>query len=305
MEEVETEFGFVNNGNAQVYYEQSGTGIPLIMIHAGMADSRHSACRIMMAYPLELEMESGIMSHTSLKYTEEVRMTINDDNQQEELEQKITEAELEAQIEEEEPVEDVTSPFESEMKESPEKPEKEKPSKARKIWRMFLVWMVVITVAFAGGFFFDTAFRYQPQVELVKVLKEDLSAANDQILSLEAEIERLGQFEDENISLTEQIDNITTHITLLSARAAVADATLAVEQDRTADAKLALDKVGSTLASLKGMLNADQAEVVENMIQRHNLIMIELQGDGYTVQTDLELLAGKLNTLEATLFASP
>lgn len=305
MEEVETEFGFVNNGNAQVYYEQSGTGIPLIMIHAGMADSRHSACRIMMAYPLELEMESGIMSHTSLKYTEEVRMTINDDNQQEELEQKITEAELEAQIEEEEPVEDVTSPFESEMKESPEKPEKEKPSKARKIWRMFLVWMVVITVAFAGGFFFDTAFRYQPQVELVKVLKEDLSAANDQILSLEAEIERLGQFEDENISLTEQIDNITTHITLLSARAAVADATLAVEQDRTADAKLALDKVGSTLATLKGMLNADQAEVVENMIQRHNLIMIELQGDGYTVQTDLELLAGKLNTLEATLFASP
>ena len=232
-------------------------------------------------------------------------MTINEENPQEELEQKITEAELEAQIEEEEPAEEVPSSFESEVKESPEKPEKEKSSKARKIWRMFLVWMVVITVAFAGGFFFDTLFRYQPQVELVKVFKEDLSAANDQIYSLETEIERIGQFEDENISLTEQIHNITTHITLLSARAAVADASLAVEQDRTADAKLAIDKVGSTLDTLKGMLNADQAEVVENMIQRHNLIMIELEGDGYTVQTDLELLAGKLSTLEATLFASP
>lgn len=232
-------------------------------------------------------------------------MTINEETPQEELEKKITEAELEAQIEEEEPVEEVPSSFGSEVEESSEKPKKEKPSKARMIWRKFLIWMVVIAVAFAGGFFFDTAFRYQPQVELVKVIKEDLSSANDQILSLEAEIERLGEFEDENIRLTEEIQNITTHITLLSVRAAVADASLAVEQERTADAKLALDKVGSTLDALKGMLNADQAEVVENMIQRHNLIMIELEGDGYTVRTDLELLAGKLNTLEATLFASP
>ena len=232
-------------------------------------------------------------------------MTINDETTQDEIEQKITEAEAEAQIEVEEPVEETPSSFEAEVVESPETPKKDKPSKARMIWRKILVWLVVIAIAFAGGFFFDTAFRYQPQVELVKVLKEDISVANDQILSLEAEIERLGQFEEENIDLTDQIQDITTHITLLSARAAVADASLAVEQDRQADAKLALDKVGSTLDALKGMLNADQAEVVENMIQRHNLIIIELEGDGYTVQTDLELLSSKLTILEATLFASP
>ncbi|HDD61768.1 MAG TPA: hypothetical protein ENF22_04480 [Chloroflexi bacterium] len=232
-------------------------------------------------------------------------MTINDETPQDEIEQKITEAEVEAQIEVEEQVEETPSSFEAEVVESPETPKKDKPSRARMIWRKILVWLVVIAIAFAGGFFFDTAFRYQPQVELVKVLKGDISAANDQILSLEAEIERLGQFEEENIDLTDQIQDITTHITLLSARAAVADASLAVEQDRQADAKLALDKVGSTLDALKGMLNADQAEVVENMIQRHNLIIIELEGDGYTVQTDLGLLSSKLSTLEATLFASP
>jgi len=232
-------------------------------------------------------------------------MTINEETPQDELEQKITEAELEAQVDEEESVEETPSSFESEVVESPEKPEKEKPSKARMIWRKFLVWMVVIAVAFAGGFFFDSAFRYQPQVELVKVLNGDIADANDQIVSLEAEIDRLGEFEEDNIKLTEQIQGITTHITLLSAKAAVADASLAVEQDREADAKLALDKVGSTLEDLKEMLNADQAEVVENMIQRHNLIVIELAGDGYTVLTDLELLSSKLNTLEATLFASP
>jgi len=232
-------------------------------------------------------------------------MTINEDTPQDELEQKITEAELEVQKEEEEPVEETPSSFDSEVVESPEKPGKEKPSKVRMIWRKFLIWMVVIAIAFAGGFFFDSAFRYQPQVELVKVLNEDVSDANDQIISLEAEIERLGEFEEDNVKLSEQVQLITTHITLLSARAAVADAALAVEQDREADAKLALDKVGSTLEALEGMLNADQVEVVENMIQRHNLIMIELAGDGFTVQTDLELLSSKLNTLEATLFASP
>jgi len=235
-------------------------------------------------------------------------MTINEETPQDELEQKITEAELEAQITEEEPTAAVTSSFETEVseeEESQEKPQKVGPSKARKIWRTFLVWMVVITIAFAGGFFFDTAFRYQPEVELVNVLKDDLSAADEKILSLEEEIVRLSHFEDLNIELTEDLHNITTHITLLSARAAVADASLAVELGHQADAKLALDKVGSTLENLKGMLNADQGEVVENMIQRHNLILIELDSDGYSVKTDLELLASKLNTLEATLFASP
>lgn len=232
-------------------------------------------------------------------------MTMNEEISQDELEQKITEAELDAQTEKKELVEVAASSSETAVEENGKTPQPQKPSKARKIWRMFLVWSVVIALAFAGGFFFDTAFRYQPQVELVKVLNEDLADADEQILSLQAEIERLSQFEEQNISLTEEIQGITTHITLLSARAAVADASLAVEQERTADAKLALDKVGTTLNTLKGMLNADQAAVVDNMLQRHNLVLIELEGDGYTVQTDLELLASKLNTLEVALFASP
>ncbi len=64
-------------------------------------------------------------------------------------------------------------------------------------------------------------------------------------------------------------------------------------------------KLAQLLTALSGMLNADQVEVVENMIQRYNLIMIELEGEGSTVLTDLELLSSKLNTLEATLFATP
>lgn len=36
----QTTSGFVNIGDAKIYYESAGTGMPLVMIHAGVADSR-------------------------------------------------------------------------------------------------------------------------------------------------------------------------------------------------------------------------------------------------------------------------
>lgn len=35
-----TEYGFVEIGNAKLYYELTGEGKALVLIHAGMADSR-------------------------------------------------------------------------------------------------------------------------------------------------------------------------------------------------------------------------------------------------------------------------
>jgi pimeloyl-ACP methyl ester carboxylesterase len=36
----QTKSGFVSSGNASLYYETAGQGLPLVMIHAGVADSR-------------------------------------------------------------------------------------------------------------------------------------------------------------------------------------------------------------------------------------------------------------------------
>jgi cell division protein FtsL len=234
-------------------------------------------------------------------------MTINEDNLKDDLEKKIDEAEMEAHIEESNTESEPTSSFEGEVAESPEvtPDEKKKPGKARLIFRRILIWLVVIVIAFAGGFFVDAALRYQPEKAKVAELTEEITSAQTEITTLEAEIDRLSVFEEHNVSLTEEIADITTHITILSARAAVADATLALEQNRFADAKLALDKVGSTLETLKTMLNVDQVEVVVNMLQRHQLILIELEDDSFSAQTDMGVLASKLNALENTLFASP
>jgi pimeloyl-ACP methyl ester carboxylesterase len=40
MSTPQTQSGFVNADHARLYYEMSGQGIPLVMIHAGVADSR-------------------------------------------------------------------------------------------------------------------------------------------------------------------------------------------------------------------------------------------------------------------------
>ena len=234
-------------------------------------------------------------------------MTINEDNLSDDLEKKIDEAEMEEQIEESNTESEPAPSFEGEVTENPEvtPDEKKKPGKAQLVFRRILIWLVVIAIAFAGGFFVDTVLRYQPEQAKVAALSEEITSAQAEITTLEAEIERLDVFEEINLSLREEIADITTHITILSARAAVADANLALEQNRLADAKLALDKVGSTLELLKTRLNDDQVEVVDNMIQRHQLILIELEDDSISAKTDMEVLAAKLNALENTLFASP
>jgi len=232
-------------------------------------------------------------------------MTTNEDHLQDDLEKRIDEAEMEAQIEENKTENE--SSFEGEVTESIKETqvEQKKPSKARLIFRRILVWLVVIAIAFAAGFFVDSVLRYQPEQVKVERLTTELEDARIEITALEAEISRLSEFEEKNLTLEENITKATIHLTLLSARAAVADASLALEQDRTADVKLALDKVGSTLESLKSLVTEDQAEVVDTMIKRQNLIVIELNDDGFSAQSDLVVLAGKLNSLENTLFATP
>ena len=40
MPTLQTKSGFVNHGNAQLYYETAGQGVPFVMVHAGVADRR-------------------------------------------------------------------------------------------------------------------------------------------------------------------------------------------------------------------------------------------------------------------------
>lgn len=232
-------------------------------------------------------------------------MTANEQSP-EDLEKKITEAEKQAQIENDQTAQTASS-FEAEPPEKSAEalPEKKGLSQGRKIFRGVLVWLVVVALAFAGGFFVDAVLRYQPARTQAESLKADLEESQVSITALEDEIELLTTYKDKNAALEEELAQLTTHLTLLSARVAVADARLALELENQADAKLALDKLGTTLAALKEQVNADQAEVVENMIQRQQLIVLEFDQEGFSALTDLDVLAARLSSLENTLYATP
>lgn len=179
------------------------------------------------------------------------------------------------------------------------------PKKRRNIFRRILIWLVVIALAFAAGFYVDSYLRYQPQRELTAERTAELEEARTEIDRLEDEIDRLSVFEEINQQLEEENVRLETHLTVLSTRVAVANATLAVAQDNISEARLALDKVGTNLEKLETMLNAEQVEVVQNMQQRHELIVEEVEVDTFTALSDLEVLASKLLSLENTLFVAP
>jgi hypothetical protein len=222
------------------------------------------------------------------------------------MERIITEAEIEAQIEEGEVKEDAPG-LKVESAEVPKQtaPEEKELSKTRRIYRRILVWLVVIAIVFAGGFFSDTLLRYQPEKKRNEQLEADLGESGETITNLEVEIEGLSIFKHQNEILVEENSRIIIHLTLLGARTAVADSQLALAQNRQADAIVSLASLGTTLETLKTLVNSNQAEVVENMIQRQKLILIELDTDGLSAQSDLQVLSARLSALENTLFAAP
>jgi cell division protein FtsB len=232
-------------------------------------------------------------------------MTENE-NTPEDLEKMITEAEMKAQIEDQKQV-SASSSFEAETPPDTgdSAPEKKGLSKTRQVFRRILVWLVLIAFAFAAGFFVDAYLRYQPALAEVAQLTADLEESAATITGLQDEIELLSTYKDKNAALVEEIDLATTHLTILSARVLVSDARLALEQESQADARLALDQLGVTLASLKNQVSPEQADVVETMIQRQQLIILEMSGEGFSALPDLEVLDGRLKTLENTLFIAP
>ncbi len=238
---------------------------------------------------------------------DELKNKDEDQNQEEIVESSFDEATLDDTAEAKTEIEtgDDVEPSES-ISTKEDKPEETKGlSRSRKIFRRILVWLVVFAVAFAAGFFVDAYLRYIPTLDKLTERTNQVSEAMLEIDELEAEITRLSTFEETNQMLVEENQSLETHLRVLSARSAVADARLAVVQDNIPEAKLAVSKVESTLEDLVSMLTEDQVEVVENMQQRLDLIRVELEEDTFSALSDLEVLSSKLGGLENTLFATP
>lgn len=177
----------------------------------------------------------------------------------------------------------------------PSRPEKQPLSRMRRFWRSSLIWLAVIAIAFTAGVVAFNFLRYQPQLKELTQAYETTTDLQNQVNSLTA---KLNTAEDRLAVL----EDAQTHLELMQVLVDVNNARLALVKKDVPAAKAALEKTPQHLKDLAPRLGAADASLVTSLPQRLELILSGLDGDIETAKVDLELLAGNLMDIAATLF---
>jgi DNA repair exonuclease SbcCD ATPase subunit len=255
------------------------------------------------------------------------------------VEEPAEELDFEAPPPDEVPVEEEEAqapPLEEPAIEEPAEPEPEPESRSRRFARLAFRWTLGVLIVFGLGFLTALLTLYQPatqnldraesqvadleaEVSRLSPLEEanrslqdeleqalaNLDDAEDRIAELEAEVSRLTPLGEDNQRLQAELEDAELHVHILSAKADVAEAHLALIQESTADARVILNDTADTLEALVDMLASDQQEVVADMQERLELVLSEIGDDPFAARSDLEVLAVKLTQLENAFFTGP
>lgn len=168
------------------------------------------------------------------------------------------------------------------------------PSKFQVFMRKLLIWAgIVIAAALAGFLAFYFAF-YLPQAAEFKALDADLTAATEQIATLEAE----------NTDLSGQLESLSAaefHALLLDIETDIYAARLALDEEDTVAAKAALAQTDAKAAAIQDDLAAFDTKLATELPQRISLIRSGLEGDIQSAIADCNILLDKLSGAEAAL----
>jgi hypothetical protein len=187
--------------------------------------------------------------------------------------------------------------------------EKKEETKVRKFFRKLIRWTAGLLIIFGLGLVAGIFMLYRPATKETQQVRDDLAAANTQIENLQSKISELEahnaylqSLEDDNTDLLNQQQYFNLHIAILDARLDVSNASLALNENDLAQAKIILDRTSKTLDSIEFYLEPDFSDVVESMRQRLKLVLGEMENDPYAAQSDLDVLATNLLQLEDSLF---
>ena len=140
-------------------------------------------------------------------------------------------------------------------------------------------------------------------------LQDQYKAVLEQIEQQRSEIERrtssLTELEMLNQSLSEQLDMTRLHVVILSARADVTQARLALAKGDPSRAQIALNKTLDTLEALEKMLKPEQRDTIVDMQGRLANVQKEIGGTSNIAQLELDMLATGLLELENAYFSTP
>lgn len=188
-------------------------------------------------------------------------------------------------------------------------PAAKQPSRAARAFTRGLRWTLVFLIVFGAGILLALFAWYRPAVSLLNAANQQIAEVESQtsqrITSLQAEASTLPELQTQNQELGSALTQAQLHVTILSARADVAAAQLALAQQEPTKARLALSKTGETLKTMGTLLQTDQVKLAADMQNRLELAISEIGENQNAAESDLEVLATDLLELENAYFAKP
>ena len=173
--------------------------------------------------------------------------------------------------------------------------EMQEPSRFSRILRVALRWAVGLGVVFALGIALTWFVQVQPRVQRIQELESELTSANQQVTDLQAEVNEL-------LPVRDQRDRAALHLSLLNVLVDVSTAQMALAQNDPTNAAEALDGTDLKLINLRANVDASMSDVVDELRDRLELVLEELDSDAFAAQSDLDVMRNSLLALEMSIF---
>jgi len=146
---------------------------------------------------------------------------------------------------------------------------------------------------------------YLPLRQSLGQSQAEVEQMKQQVAELEGDIDRFSPLETENQDLQAELDQSSLHIALLTTRADIATAQVALAQEDPEAARLALKDTARTLRSMVSKLKPEDKDLVTNLLARLDLALKGIGENNYAAASDLDVLATGLVELEKTYFPGP
>lgn len=204
------------------------------------------------------------------------------------------------------------TPTEPKKSPKPAKPESRTKVFLRKAFR----WTLLLAIFFMVGALAAVFVLYKPSQSQLVQIRSQLTAADQQIDEMmvqsnqqksdyDANLAEISALEDRNQELQEDLNLAILHATILSARTDATLAQLALEQNDAKKAGMVLSKTHDKLITIDGLLDSGQSDAIEDLQDRLELVIDELDNNVFAARSDLDVLVNSLLELEVTYFAEP
>ena len=171
--------------------------------------------------------------------------------------------------------------------------------------RKGLLWLLIITIAFLGGFLVDYFLRYRPLADDMGEIRAELDQASQTLDDLETENESLQReittARNTNASLQEELEVARANIKYFQILVDVNNARINLFLEDIEGAQASLEQTQVRLEELLPLIEDINPELALSLPRRLDLIVSGLARDPETGRIDLELFTKDLLELEPIL----